>query len=68
MELEDEDLAILDLENILLTGQIDERQKDRQTQETKIVIRGRALDGREAEAVVKVGRTGILFIITVYLV
>ena len=67
-ELEDEDLTIIDLENIILTGRIVERQKDRQTHETKIVIRGRTLDDRQAEAVVKVGLTGILYIITVYLV
>ena len=45
-ELEDEDLTILDLENILLTGTIVERQKDRGTRETKFVIRGRTLDDR----------------------
>ena len=67
-ELEDEDLTILDLENILLTGTIIERQKDRETRETKIVIRGRTLDDRQAEAVVKIGFTGVLYIITVYLI
>ena len=50
----------------VLTGTIVERQKDHKTDETKIVIRGLALDGREAEAVVKVGLSGILYIITVY--
>ena len=67
-ELEDDDLTILDLENILLTGHIIERQKDHDTDETKIVIRGRTLDEREAEVVVKLGLSGILYIITVYLV
>jgi hypothetical protein len=67
-ELEDDNLTILDLENILLTGPIVERQKDRQTRETKVVIRGRALNGRAAEAVAKVGPTDALYIITVYLV
>ena len=67
-ELEDDNLTILDLENIILTGRIVERQKDRQTRETKIVIRGRTLDDREAEAVAKVGPTGALYVITVYLV
>lgn len=50
-EMEDDEIAILDLENIILTGQIVERQKDHQTDETKIVIRGRTLDERQAEAV-----------------
>ncbi len=67
-ELEDDNLTILDLENIVLTGRIVERQKDRETREPKIVIRGRGLDGRETEAIVKVGLTGILYVITVYLV
>ena len=67
-ELEDDNLTILDLENIILTGRIVERQKDRQTRETKVVIRGRTLDDREAETVVKVGPAGALYVITVYLV
>ena len=66
-ELEDDNLTILDLENIILTGRVAGRQKDRQTREPKVVIRGRTLDGREAEAVVKVGPTGALYVITVYL-
>ncbi len=67
-ELEDDNLTILDLENIVLTGRIVERQKDRETREPKIVIRGRTLDGHEAEAIVKGSLTGILYFITVYLV
>jgi len=43
-------------------------QEDRETRETKIVIQGRTLDGREAETIVKVGLSGILYVITVYLV
>jgi len=66
-ELEDDNLSILDLENIILTGRIVERQKDRQTPETKVLVQGRTLDGREAETVVKLGPTGALYIITVYL-
>ena len=67
-ELEDDNLTIVDLENIVLTGRIVERQKDRKTRETKIVVRGRTLDDREAETIVKVGLTGILYVITVYLI
>ena len=50
-ELEDDQLSILDLENIVLTGQIVERQRDRQTRETKFVIQGGTLDGTAAELV-----------------
>ena len=66
-ELQDDNLSILDLESIILTGQILERQRDRTTRETKVVVGGSTLDGTAAEAVVKIGPTGTLFVITVYL-
>jgi Domain of unknown function (DUF4258) len=65
-ELEDDNLTILDLESIILTGQITERQRDRQTQEVKCVIAGTTLDDDTAEAVVKIGPTSKLVVITVY--
>ena len=67
-ELEDDNLTILDLESVVLSGQIIERQRDRRTGETKYVIQGRTLDGTAAEVVVKIGHSGKLFIITVYVV
>ena len=60
-ELEDDNLNILDLENIILTGKILERQR-----EAKCVVSGITLDGTAAEAVVKVGLGGKLVIITVH--
>ena len=66
-ELEDDNLSILDLENIVLTGQITQRQRDAQTREVKCVIAGVTLDGSSAEAIVKVGFTGKLVVITTYL-
>ena len=65
-ELEDESLSILDLENIILTGEIIERQRDGKTREVKCVVSGITLEGAAAEAVVKVGFTGKLVVITVY--
>ena len=65
-ELEDDNLTILDLESILLTGDIIERQKDRKTRETKLLVRGQILDGREGQAVVKISLSGFLYVITVY--
>ncbi|MCA0241518.1 MAG: DUF4258 domain-containing protein [Proteobacteria bacterium] len=65
-ELEDDKLSVFDLENIILTGQVVERQRDKSTREVKCVIRGHTLDGQAAEAVVKVGRGGKLVVITVY--
>jgi Domain of unknown function (DUF4258) len=66
-ELEDDNLNILDLENIVLTGEIVERQRDTKTREVKCVVAGITLDGTAAQAVVKLGFTGKLVVITVYL-
>lgn len=65
-ELEDDDLTILDLESIFLTGRIRERQRDRKTNEAKFVVRGLTLEGEAAEAVCKLGPGGKLIAITVY--
>jgi Domain of unknown function (DUF4258) len=65
-ELEDDNLSILDLENIIFTGELIERQRDAKTREVKCVIAGITLEGTPAEAVVKVGFTGRLVVITVY--
>jgi Domain of unknown function (DUF4258) len=66
-ELEDDNLSILDLENIVLTGQIVERQRDRETKEVKYVIQGTTLNGTAGEVVAKATPAGKLFIIIVYL-
>jgi Domain of unknown function (DUF4258) len=66
-ELEDDNLSILDLENIVLTGQITERQRDVRTREVKCIVAGVTLDGAAAEVVVKAGFGGRLVVITVYL-
>lgn len=66
-ELEDDNLSILDLESIVLTGQIVERQRDRTTREVKYVVQGATLGGQAGEVVAKVGQNGKLFVITVYL-
>ena len=66
-ELEDDNLSILDLESIILTGQVIKRQRDTQTHEVKYIVVGIALDGSDATAVVKVGFTGKLIVITAYL-
>ncbi len=65
-ELEDDNLSILDLENLILTGQVSERQRDIETRENKVVVSGITLDGKPAQAVVKVGFTGKLIVITAY--
>jgi hypothetical protein len=65
-ELEDDNLTILDLENIILSGQITERQRDLQTRESKVLVSGITLDGKPAQTVVKIGFTGKLIVITIY--
>lgn len=50
-----------------LMDQIIERQRDRQTREVKCVLRGFTLDGLEREAYVKIGPSGRLVVIAVYL-
>ena len=65
-ELEDDGLSVLDLENIVLSGHIAERQRDRATHELKVVVRGKSRHGSECCAVAKVGPTGRAIIITVY--
>ena len=66
-ELDDDNLCILDLENIILTGQVVERQRDRATRETKYVIQGATLAGDAGEIVAKVGHSGKLVVITIYI-
>jgi hypothetical protein len=65
-ELEDDNLTVLDFENIILTGAIVERQRDRQTREVKYIVRGTTLSGVPAETVVKIAPDGNLFALTVY--
>ena len=66
-EMDNDGLSILDVEQSIFTGEILERQKDRSTSEFKYRIRGLTLDGDSVEVVVKLGLTGKVVIITVYL-
>jgi hypothetical protein len=67
-ELQDDNLSIVDLENIILTGEVVERQRDAKSREVKCVVRGDSLKGVAAGVVVKIGPTGKLFVVTVYAV
>lgn len=44
------------------------RQRDVETREIKYVVSGITLSGSDAQAIVKVGFTGKLIIITVYVI
>lgn len=65
-EMTDDELGLLDVESVVLTGTIVERQKDATTGEPKYVVRGKTLDGDRAAVVARVGRTKKLIFITVY--
>jgi hypothetical protein len=65
-ELDDDEISIFDVENIILIGEIVERQRDAQTRERKYVVRGETRDGAAACSVVKIGPTGKVVIITAW--
>jgi Domain of unknown function (DUF4258) len=65
-EMDDDQLAIGDVEFCILSGEILERQRDRNTGESKYRVRGLSLDGLPLETIVKIGATGKVVIITVY--
>ena len=65
-EADEDELSILDIESVILTGSIVERQRDRDTREWKYVVQGQTLDGRDGCVVAKFGLVGRLYILTVY--
>ena len=67
-EMNDDGLTIYDVERCILTGDILERQRDQLTAEWKYLLGGKSLGGGDVELVAKIGATGRLVIITVYLV
>lgn len=66
-EMEADHLTIFDVEHCILTGGIVERQKDHRTREWKYLVEGTSLSGHKVVVVSKVGPTGMLVVITVYL-
>jgi hypothetical protein len=65
-EMNDDGLAIYDVERGILTGEMLERQREKVTAEWKYRIRGDTLNGGKVEVVTKLSPTGKLVIITVY--
>jgi len=65
-EMDDDSLSIFDVERVILTGEIVERQRDSTTRERKYLVQGRTVDGREAVVATKLGPTGKLIVITVF--
>ena len=66
-EMNEDDLTIYDVEHAILSGKILERQRDIETHEAKYRIHGQTLEGVDLEVIVKIGPTGKLVVITVYL-
>ena len=62
-----DNLTLYDVRSAILSGIIVERQVDQVTAESKYVIRGVTVMGDPAEVVIKIGFTGRVYIITVYL-
>ena len=64
--MDDDRLTIFDIESVILTGTIIERQKDSQTGEHKYLVKGKILDGHDSVAVGKLGPERKLVLITAY--
>ncbi len=52
-EMDEDGLSIFDVERCILTGEIIARQKDRETDEWKYLVKGRSLTGRGVITVTK---------------
>ena len=65
-EMAEDDVLTEDVENVILTGSIVERQVDRPTGERKYVFFGRDLTGDPVGLVAKIGAAGKAVVITVY--
>ncbi len=66
-EMNSDDLSIHDVERGILTGEIMERQKDRETSEWKYRIKGITFGSDDVETIVKISPTGKLVVITVFM-
>ena len=65
-EMNNDNLSIFDVERVILTGEIVERQKDKETGEWKYLIRGLTLQETEAVVVSKLSPTGKMVLLTVF--
>lgn len=66
-EMDDDGLTIFDVESVILTGELIERQRDRKTRETKYLVRGESLDGsRRTVVVTRSGPMAKLVILTIF--
>lgn len=66
-EMEADGLEIFDVEHCILTGELVERQKDRDTGEWKYLVSGSTLGDEAAIVVTKLSFTGKMVIVTIFL-
>ena len=66
-EMASDGLTIFDVERAILTGEIVERQKDRETGEWKYLVQGQVIGGDDVIVAAKLSVTGKVVMITVYL-
>jgi len=60
-------LTIFDVEHVVLTGKIIEKQKDKSPVEWKYIIEGSTVSGHVATVVTKISMTNKTVIITVFI-
>ena len=65
-EMDDDGLTILDVEQVILTGQIVKRQRDHNNVDWKYLIKGQTDDRLDVVVVAKLSPTDTVVIITVY--
>ena len=65
-EMNDDDFSIFDVERVILTGQIIERQQVYETGEWKYLVAGRSEHGQGLIVVGRISVTDKLVVITVY--
>ncbi|MEW6406107.1 MAG: DUF4258 domain-containing protein [Chloroflexota bacterium] len=65
-EMDEDGLTIFDVESVILSGTIFERQKDQTTGEWKYLVRGESLAGETVVTVAKISPTGKLVFVTVF--
>jgi len=65
-EMDEDGLSIFDVESVILSGKIIERQKDQNTGEWKYLVKGESLTGESVVTITKIGPTDKLIFITVY--
>lgn len=65
-EMDEDGLTIFDVESVILSGKIIERQKDQNTGEWKYLVKGESLAGESIVTVARISPTGKLAFVTVF--